>query len=92
LPTSVIEAASYGKPCIVTDATNIGDLITAYQAGESIDNQDSEELGAAMTRLAALREVDTDFSTCCQNAIRMVTENFNWERVIQEFNAKLYQR
>jgi glycosyltransferase involved in cell wall biosynthesis len=91
LPTSVIEAASFGKPCIVTDATNIGDLITEYGAGDSLYDQDAAALGQSMTKFATLWENQADFTTYCQNAIKMVKVNFNWERVIQEFNAKLYK-
>jgi glycosyltransferase involved in cell wall biosynthesis len=90
LPTSVIEAASYGKPCIVTDATNIGDLITEYQCGETIYNQDSKELCKSMTKFAMIWNNQYDFTEIRQNAVRMVKENFNWKKVIQEFNTKLY--
>lgn len=91
LPTSVIEAASFGKPCIVTDATNIGDLVTAYQAGDSLYNQDAAALGQSMAKFATLWENQANFTTYGQNAIKMVKENFNWEHIIKEFNAKLYQ-
>ena len=90
LPTSVIEAASYGKPCIVTDATNIGDLITEYQCGETIHNQDSKELYKSMSKFAMVWNNQDDFTEIRHNAVRMVKENFNWKKVIQEFNTKLY--
>jgi len=90
LPTSVIEAASYGKPCIVTDATNIGDLITEYQCGETIYNQKGKELCLSMAKFAMIWNNQDDFTEIRKNAVRMVKENFNWKKVIQEFNTKLY--
>ena len=91
LPTSVIEAASFGKPCIVTDATNIGDLIMQYHAGEMIFLQSVEELEMSMIKLATIWKNDEDFSIICNNAIKMVKDNFNWKKVILEFNDKLYK-
>ncbi len=90
LPTSVIEAASYGKPCIVTDATNIGDLINEYQSGESIYNQDSKELYKSMAKFAMIWKNQEDFIEIRHNAVKMVKENFNWKKITEEFNTKLY--
>jgi glycosyltransferase involved in cell wall biosynthesis len=90
LPTSVIEAASYGKPCIVTDATNIGDLIHQYQAGEMMMEQNSDQLEKSMEKLTTIWNNQEDFMVIRQNAIKMVKENFNWKKIIQEFNSKLY--
>lgn len=90
LPLSVIEAASYGKPCVVTDATNIGDLITEYQAGKTIYSQDSKELEVAMSSLAAIWNNPVAFSKIQKNAMNMVNENYNWSKIILRFNAELY--
>jgi len=90
LPTSIIEAASFGKPCIVTYATNIGDLITKYQCGEMIYNQDSKALYKSMTKFAMIWNNQEDFTEIRHNAVRMVKDNFNWRKIIQEFNNKLY--
>jgi glycosyltransferase involved in cell wall biosynthesis len=91
LPTSVIEAASYGKPCIVTDATNIGDLITEYKSGDTIYNLDSDQLYKSMAKYIQYWKNQKEFNQIRQNAVKMVNENFNWEKVIQEFNSKLYK-
>jgi glycosyltransferase involved in cell wall biosynthesis len=91
LPTSVIEAASFGKPCIVTDATNIADLIAAYQCGETISHQDSHALSTAMSIVAAKWYTQTEFVAMRLQAVAMVKENFNWKKVIQAFNAQLYK-
>jgi glycosyltransferase involved in cell wall biosynthesis len=91
LPLSVIEAASYGKPCVVTDSTNIGDLITEYQAGKTIYTQNSNELEVAMSSLSSIWKNPESFSKLQQNAIRMIQENYNWKRIIKQFNKELYR-
>jgi glycosyltransferase involved in cell wall biosynthesis len=91
LPTSVIEAASFGKPCIVTDATNIGDLVTEYRAGITIFEQNSDVLEHAMNNVNMLWNNQQDFKQMRCNAINMVKDNFNWKKITQEFNLKLYE-
>ncbi|CAA9203069.1 glycosyltransferase family 4 protein [Flavobacterium collinsii] len=91
LPLSVIEAASFGKPCVVTDATNIGDLITEYQAGKTIYKQNSKELEVAMSSLSAIWNNPVAFSKLQQNAITMIQENYNWKRIIERLNKELYR-
>ena len=90
LPLSVIEAASFGKPCVVTDATNIGDLIVKYEAGKIVFKQNSQELEAAMSSLTTIWNNSVAFSKLQQNAITMIEENYNWEKIIQLFNQELY--
>jgi glycosyltransferase involved in cell wall biosynthesis len=90
LPLSVIEAASYGKPCVVTDATNIGDLITEYQAGKTIYSQNSKELEIAMSSLSTIWNNPAAFSKLQINAMNMISENYNWSRIIKRFNTELY--
>jgi glycosyltransferase involved in cell wall biosynthesis len=90
LPLSVIEAASFGKPCVVTDTTNIGDLITEYQAGKTIYTQSSHDLEVAMSALNSIWNNPVAFSKLQQNAITMIEENYNWKRIIQQFNQELY--
>lgn len=90
LPSSVIEAASFGKPCIVTDATNIGDLIKLYDAGVSIDDLEEKKLKVAMNKLFYCWQNPKEFVSICHNAIRMVQEQYDWKTIIEQFNQQLY--
>jgi glycosyltransferase involved in cell wall biosynthesis len=90
LPLSVIEAASFGKPCIVTDTTNIGNQIKSSNAGITIYSQSSTQLYVAMQKMFLVWENPVAFRELQENAIKMVNENYNWEKLITQFNTNLY--
>ncbi|WP_409416845.1 glycosyltransferase family 4 protein [Flavobacterium sp. PS2] len=91
LPLSVIEAASYGKPCIVTDATNIGYEVVKYNSGKTIYSQSSKKLEGAMSEIFADYINHDKFIVMQRNAIKMVKENYNWDVLLLQFNTDLYQ-
>ena len=91
LPLSVIEAASYGKPCIVTDATNIGYEVVKYNSGKTIYSQSSKKLEGAMIEIFADYINHDKFIVMQRNAIKMVKENYNWDVLLLQFNTDLYQ-
>lgn len=91
LPLSVIEAASFGKPCIVTDATNIGDEIQRYDSGRTIHWQSSEKLEQAMCELFVLFKNPNAFAAMQLNAMNMIEECYNWEKLLFKFKTDLYQ-
>lgn len=90
LPLSVIEAASFAKPSIVTDATNIGDLITKYNAGISILEPEQELLSDAMFSMYEIWKNDEKFMQIQHNATEMIAETYDWTKVIALFNKELY--
>lgn len=90
LPTSVLEVSAMGIPCVVTEATNVGDAIREYNAGAVITEPDAKALQLA------IEDVYTTIKTngLCgyqQNAKRMIREKYNWSVLISQFK-KLYQR
>lgn len=91
LPTSIIEAAGYGKPCIVSHATNIGSLIETYNAGKMIDTVSSKKIEKAMHEMYQLSQKPEAFISMRFNAIRMIKENYNWSKIISDYKMQLYQ-
>jgi len=91
LPASVIEAASFGKPCLVSKATNVGEMIKEYNAGRMIDEVTSNKIAKAMEELYMLSLQKDEFKNMRQNALKMIKDNFNWEKLINEYNTHLYK-
>ena len=51
LPSSVLEAASMGVPCLITKATNVADAIGKYSCGLAVENENTEALTNALFEL-----------------------------------------
>ena len=85
LPTAVLEAASLGIPCIVTEATNTGDSIRRFDCGQVIDQPDAEELFVAMRALYR-RIRQKGMEELSDNARRMISEAYNWKTILGHFH------
>ena len=88
LPSSVLEASAMGIPCVITEATNLGDVVTNYNSGIVIKNEDEEALLTAIIALKKQWELDK-LNTLSSNSCKMVAKAFNWNYIISEFD-KLY--
>lgn len=87
LPATIVEAASLGLPCIVSAATNTDDYIARYNAGFAMPELTpacfAEGLEDQYRRIMEFHQEDT----LQQNSLRMIEEVFNWEKILQQFNA-----
>lgn len=90
LPSSVLEAASFAVPCLVTEATNVGDAIRKYQAGIVIEQPEVTALYEGMMTLYQ-HVVSGNWHQISANARKMVIEEYNWNAIIPQFD-KLYQQ
>lgn len=90
LPVSVIEAANFGKPCIVTKNTNIGYLVEQYNAGINIPSPKTTLLTKAFFDISKIWKDQQNYEKICANAVKMVEEAFDWNRILHEMNTKLY--
>lgn len=89
LPTAVLEASAMQVPCLVTEATNIGQFVDQYKCGVTVHNDDASALAGG---LAFLKE-QWDQNKLIQmgaNAVKMVRMEFNWKHIVTEFD-RLYQ-
>ena len=80
MPMGILEALSYGLPCLVTRGTNLGEIIERYDAGwvaETAVESIAEKLEQAI--------VERDkWKMKSQNARRLVEENFAWDKVAKD--------
>lgn len=80
MPMGVLEALSYGLPCIVTPQTNMAEIIQDSNAGW-VTKVDSKEI--ADTIIAAYhqyRENFAEYSQCAHN----LAKQFSWQEVAAE--------
>lgn len=90
LPVSVIEAADFGKPCIVTRNTNIGHLVEKYDAGICIPTPDPTLLTHSFITISEVWEHQKKYIAMSENAIQMVEEAFDWKKILDDMNTQLY--
>lgn len=74
MPMGILEALSYGVPCIITEGTSLGEIINHYDAGWVAET--SVESIATTIELA-IKEIDK-VDAKSRNARQLVTENFSW--------------
>ncbi|MBL0135242.1 MAG: glycosyltransferase [Chitinophagaceae bacterium] len=86
LPATIVEAASLGIPCVVSDATNTGGFITKYDAGYFMEKLDAKEFSKGL-QIMYKRIIEKNEGVKLQeNSIRMITEAFDWELILKKFN------
>jgi glycosyltransferase involved in cell wall biosynthesis len=88
LPSSVLEAAAMGIPCVISEATNVGDYIRKYNCGVTVDNEDSAAITKALFYLNE-KKIKGQLNKLGIQSKEMVKNEFNWEHIITEFD-KLY--
>ena len=87
LPVGILEALSYGLPCLVTTGTNLGEIVSEYDAGWTAQT-DAQSVANAI--LKAIDERNT-WSRKSENGIRLIAENFDWPMVARNTVAQ-YRR
>ena len=77
MPMGVLEAMSYGLPCLVTRGTTLGETIARYEAGWSCDT-DMDAIAAQLQK--AVEEKDT-YPAKSAAAVRCAESEFCWEAI-----------
>lgn len=91
LPVSVIEAASYSKPCIVSSFTNIGDEIKKYNAGINVTHYSYIEFAKAMLELYKAWQNGDTIISIGNNAKKMVEQEYDWDIILNKLKVNLYE-
>lgn len=85
MPLTILEAFSYGIPCIVTPQTNMSDLIELYQTGW-VTNLDIQEM------VDCIKKAYTDYMTNhneYKKSCFVLAQRFNWSNIAQQ-SIKVY--
>lgn len=90
LPVAVLEAASLGIPCLVSEATNVGDAVRAFDAGYVAQTGEAPEVTKGLSVLYQ-RLLTDQAGVIRRNARRMVRDEYNWEQSLQRFD-QLYRQ
>lgn len=77
MPLGILEALSYGLPCLVTKGTNTGEIVKKYNAGWVAETN---------TTSIANKLIEAIFDSNVwveksQNCIRLIEENFSWDKI-----------
>ena len=80
MPLGIIEALSYGVPCLVTEGTNLGEIISEYNAGW-VAKTTADDIAKTIRKAVLEKQEYTEKSS---NAINLVKDNFVWNKVIED--------
>jgi glycosyltransferase involved in cell wall biosynthesis len=85
LPTAVLEAAAFRVPTIVTQATNVAEYVSDFQAGIAIDDNDVTSLLDAICILFKIykNQQTASFVTGAQN---MLEQKFSWSVLVDQYD------
>ena len=85
-PMGIIEALSFGLPCVVTYGTSFGDYCNKNKCGIGV-NFSKEELSAAIKNIFSDKEY---FATCQINAVENMKKDFD-VKAVAETTLKIYK-
>ena len=84
MPMGILEAMSYGIPCLITEGTCLGEITRKYDAGWVAENN-VDSIAEAMK--VALDKPES-FRKKSSNARRLIEENFTWDVLAKEVLEK----
>ena len=80
MPGGILEALSYGIPCLVTRGTNLGEKIVSNNCGWMAENNASS-IAESIKRVIEERDTLPEKS---QNAAPYVESNYSWKAVARD--------
>ncbi len=86
LPTAVIEAASFGVPVVVSEATNLSSYVCDHKAGFAVENENVEALESSFSTLYQLWSAN-QLSSLQKNARSLVLNEFCWQTLLPKYRA-----
>lgn len=87
MPMGILEALSYGIPCLVTEGTTLGGFIENYNAGW-LAKTNAQSVFENIIRVLNEREALSEKS---KGATELIAENFTWDKVAAD-NINAYRK
>ena len=87
MPMGILEALSYGVPCIITQGTSLGNIVSRYDAGWVAETTVDSIANAIIKAINDKNNIkEKSF-----NARQLVLDNFSWDIIASQTISK-YQR
>jgi glycosyltransferase involved in cell wall biosynthesis len=86
LPATIVEACALGLPCVVSEATNMGEVVERYDAGYQMKSLSPAELDRGLTLLYKRIVKGGQGSLLKANARHMIDTDFSWTGVLRKLN------
>jgi glycosyltransferase involved in cell wall biosynthesis len=86
LPATIVEASSLGLPCVISEATNMGDMVERHDAGYRMKSLDPEEFDKGLTAIYKRIVRKGQGPLLKANACNMIDTDFSWPRVLGQLN------
>lgn len=86
MPLGVLEAASYGLPCLITEGTTLGNAVEIWNAGWNAGTT-RESISRAIITCTMQKECWKEKGQCAR---KMVLTNYSWESVVEE-TMRIYE-
>ena len=80
MPMGILEALSYGLPCLVTEGTRIGDFVNKYSAGWVAETN----VQSVFENLIRVIEEKHTLMKKSSDASFLIKENFGWDKVASD--------
>lgn len=77
MPMGILEALSYGLPVLITEGTTLGSCVREYNVGWVADTA-IESIAKSFEKVIEER---ADFKEKSQQAIKLIEENFEWNKI-----------
>ncbi|MBK8444237.1 MAG: glycosyltransferase family 4 protein [Sphingobacteriales bacterium] len=90
LPTAVLEAAVFGVPVIVTQATNVAEYVSHFGCGIAVADNNVAELVRAMQQIYDDYASTDKVVLYAEGAKKMLSEMFSWHILVDKYDD-LYQ-
>lgn len=86
MPMGILEAFSYGLPCLITRGTSLGDYAEEYNAGWVAENN----VDSIVEKIRETIDNRNTWKEKSENARRLVTEKFAWQKIAKK-TLKIYE-